>query len=157
MAAKPCSDGIERQAEKRRARNSRNAVWAAGQVLPIEQDEADDLAEAERHNGQIVAAQAQHRKAKQDSGERRQNAGKWQADPERQAEILGDQRVGIGADRIEGDVAEIEEAGEADDDVQPEAEHRIGEDQNAEIEQIAVVVEDDRNDQRKADETPRAA
>ena len=60
---------------------------------------------------------------------------------------MRDQRVGIGADRVKGDVAEIEEAGEADDDVEPEAEHRIGDDEDGEIEQIAVAVENDRHDQ----------
>jgi hypothetical protein len=31
------------------------------------------------------------------------------------------QCVGIGTDRIEGDIAKVEQAGETDDDVQPQA------------------------------------
>ena len=54
------------------------------------------------------------------------------------------QRVGIGADRVERDVAEIEQPGETDHDVQPPAEHHIGQHQDAEIEQIAVLVEQHR-------------
>ena len=46
--------------------------------------------------------------------------------------VVGEQRVGIGADGIEGDVAEVEQAGEADDDVQAPAEHDVGQDQDAE-------------------------
>ena len=38
----------------------------------------------------------------------------------------------IGADRVEGDVAEVEQAGEADHDVEAPAEHHVGEDQDAE-------------------------
>ena len=34
---------------------------------PVDQDDADDLAEAERHDGEIVAAQTQHRKAEQEA------------------------------------------------------------------------------------------
>ena len=34
--------------------------------------------------------------------------------------MLREQRVGIGADRVERDITEIEQAGEADDDVQAE-------------------------------------
>ena len=83
------------------------------------------------------------------------DAGERQADPERQAEGLRDQRVGIGADRVERDVAEIEQPGEADHDVEAEAEHRVGDDQDAEIEQIAVAVEDDRNDEREDQERGR--
>ena len=69
---------------------------------------------------------------------------------------MRDQRIGIGADRVERDVAEIEQAGEADDDVQAEAEHRVGDDQDGEIEQIAVGVEDDRNDEREDEERDAA-
>ena len=47
--------------------------------------------------------------------------------------VVGEQRVGVGADRVEGDIAEIEQAGEADDDVQAPAEHHVDEDQDAEM------------------------
>ena len=47
--------------------------------------------------------------------------------------VLGEQRVGIGADRVEGDVAEVEQAGEADHDVQAPAEHHVDQDLDAEI------------------------
>ena len=47
--------------------------------------------------------------------------------------MCGQQRVGIGADRVEGDVAEIEQAGEADDDVEAPAEHHVDQDLDAEI------------------------
>ena len=49
------------------------------------QDDADDLAEGERHDGEIVAAQAQHRKAEDDPPERREDAGERQAEPEAEA------------------------------------------------------------------------
>ena len=45
----------------------------------------------------------------------------------------GQQRVGIGADRVEGDVAEIEQSREADHDVQAPAEHDVDQDLDAEI------------------------
>ena len=64
----------------------------------------------------------------------------------------GEQRVGIGADRVERDVAEIEQAREADHDVEPPAEHHIGQHQDAEIEQIAVVVEQHRHQQREGEQ-----
>ena len=118
----------ERQAEERRPRDAGNAVRAAGEVLPVLQDQPDDLAEAERDDGEIVAAQPQHRKAEQHAPERRQDAGERQADPERDAEVLRDQRVGIGADRVERDIAEVEQAGEADHDIQAPAEHHVGQD-----------------------------
>ena len=53
--------------KKRRARDAGDAVGAAGEDAPVEQDDPDDLAEAEGHDGEIVAAQAQHREAQQDA------------------------------------------------------------------------------------------
>jgi hypothetical protein len=53
--------------------------------------------------------------------------------PEGQAEIGRQQRVGIGANRVEGDITEIEQAGEADDDVQSPGQHHIDEDLDAEV------------------------
>ena len=125
--------GIERNAEEGRPRNAGDAGIAVGQRRPVDQDEADDLAEGERDDGEIIAAQPQHRKAEQDAPERGQHAGERQQDPERQAESLGQQRVGIGADRVERDIAEIEQAGEADHDVEPPAEHHIDQNLDAEI------------------------
>ena len=55
------------------------------------------------------------------------------SDPEGEAEFLGEQRIGIGADRVEGDIAEIEQPGQADDDVEAEAQHHIDQDLDAEI------------------------
>ena len=50
-----------------------------------------------------------------------------------QAEIVRQQRVGIGADRVERDVAEIEQAGEPDDDVEAPAEHDVDQHQDGEV------------------------
>ena len=60
-----------------------------------------------------------------------ENAGERQADPERQTEGRRQQGVGIGADRVEGDIAEVEQAGEADDDVEAPAQHHIDQDLDA--------------------------
>ena len=64
----------------------------------------------------------------------------------------GEERIGIGADRIEGDVAEIEEAGEADDDVQAPAQHHIGEHQDGEIDDAAVDARDEGQDDGRGEQ-----
>ena len=51
---------LERQAEEGRARNRGYPVRPAREVGPVHQDDADDLAEAERDDGEVVAAQPQH-------------------------------------------------------------------------------------------------
>ena len=60
---KPVIAGRQWNPEQGRARNSGDAVGAAGQALPIDDDETDDLAKCQRDDGEIVAAQPQHRKA----------------------------------------------------------------------------------------------
>ena len=109
-------------------RNFGNAGVAVGEVDPVDQDEADDLAEGERDDGEIVAAQPQHGEAEDDPPHRGEDARERQADPERQAEGRRQQRIGISADGVEGDVAEIEEAGETDHDVQAPAQHHVDQD-----------------------------
>ena len=45
----------------------RDAGIAVREVDPVDQHEADDLAEGQRHDGEVVAAQAQHGEAEQDA------------------------------------------------------------------------------------------
>ena len=58
-----------------------------------------------------------------------------------EVEVNREERIGIGTDGVESDVAQIEQAGEPDHDVEPPAQHHIGQHQDAEIKQVAVVVE----------------
>ena len=80
-----------------------------------------------------------------------------------QPEIGAEQRIGIGADRVEGDVAEVEQAGEADDDVQPPGQHHVDQDLDAEIVdplQRALQADqqnDDDRDRGTAPSRPRSA
>ena len=131
----------ERQPEEGDARRL-DADVAVGEIDPVDEHEADDLAERQRDDGEIVAAQAQHRKAEQHPPESGEDAGDGQADPERprperrqrgRDHVGGDDRIGVGADGVEGDVAEIEQSGEADDDVEAPGEHHVDEDLHAEI------------------------
>ena len=51
-------------------------------LCQLSEDEANDLAERQRDDGEIVAAQPQHRKSEQHAPACRENAGKRQTDPE---------------------------------------------------------------------------
>ena len=59
----------EGDAEEARARDAGDARVAVGEVDPVDQDEANDFTERERDDGEIVAAQAQHRETEQDAPE----------------------------------------------------------------------------------------
>ncbi len=125
--------GDERPAEKGDARNRADAGVAIGERRPVGENNADDLAESEGDDGEIIAAQPEHREAERDAPERGERPGDRQADPERPAEMRREQRVGVGADRVEGDIAEVKETGEADDDVEAPAEQDVEQDLDAEI------------------------
>ncbi|MCY1234694.1 hypothetical protein D9M72_472820 [compost metagenome] len=64
----------ELQAEEGR-RRYRHAVRAAGEAEPVVQHQADDLAEAQGHDGQVVSVHAQHREAQQRAGQAGQQGG----------------------------------------------------------------------------------
>ena len=147
---------LERHAEEARARDVGDAVRAAGDLVPVQQHDPDDLAEAQRDDGQIVAAQPQHRKAQHHAEARGQQPGQRQAGPEAEAEGLREQGVGIGADGVEGDVAEIEQAGEADDDVQAPAEHDVDQHGGGDVDHVAVGERQERQDEgeHEAGRTP---
>src|SRR5205085_1728195 len=100
---------------------------------PVDQDKTNDFAEGERHNREVVSAQAQHRKSEQDAPECRQDACQRKHRPKRKVEGFADQRAGVGADRVKGDVAEVEKPGEADHNVEAPAEDHIDKNLYSEI------------------------
>src|SRR5262249_1138524 len=61
--------GIERNSKERRPRDAADSGIAVGHGHPVDQDEPDDLAEGERHDGEIGAAQSQHGKAEKNAPE----------------------------------------------------------------------------------------
>src|SRR3546814_19689475 len=77
----------ERQTEEAGARDAADADRAVGELVPVQEDDANDLAETQRHDREIVAAQAQDRKAQQKPGKGRHGPGDRPADPEGQAEM----------------------------------------------------------------------
>ena len=71
--------GVERNAEEGRPRDAADPGIAVGHRHPVDQDEPDDLAEGERHDGEVVAAQPQHGKAEQNAPERGKAARRAEA------------------------------------------------------------------------------
>ena len=77
-----------------------------------------------------------HREAEDHPEARRHQARERQRLPKRKPEVARQESEGIGADGVKRDVAEIEQAGEPDDDVEPPAEHDVDQHCGAEIDQI---------------------
>ena len=119
-------------------REAADAVGAVGDGVRVEEHDRDDLAEPEGHDREVVAAQAERRRAEQDAEQRRDARADEEHRPEHEpgvaaevgddvdaqdavAERRGDVGVGVGADREERRVAEVEQAGHADDEVEARA------------------------------------
>jgi hypothetical protein len=97
-------------------------------LVQVIEEDSDDLPEAERHDRQVVAAELQRRRAEKHAEDAGESGAQRQDDPEGEMKIemrRREQGVDIRPDRIERDVAEIEEAGEAHHDVEPQREHDI--------------------------------
>ena len=135
--------------------DQRDALRAVGEVHRLRQvveEDPDDLAEAQRHDREIVAAQLQRRRAEEHAEEAGDGGADRQDDPEREMKVevrRGEQRVDVGTDRVERDVAEIEQSGEPDDDVEPEGEQH---EQDREVRDAHPRRADSREHERQQDE-----
>jgi hypothetical protein len=164
----------------------RDALAAGGQrpaeqldLVAVDGDAPDDLAERERDDRDVVAAQAQGRQADQHPGDRRgddrQHEDQQEVEvdarevrggladedvdplaaagvlPEARAEVAHDVRP----DREERDVAEVEQAGEADDDVQAQRHAHVGQGEDHVVHDVAALAEEERQDHRDAQEDRR--
>ncbi|MNZ60879.1 hypothetical protein D3C78_789550 [compost metagenome] len=143
----------ELQAEEGGCR-CRHAVRAAGERQPVVQHQADDLAEAQGHDRQVVAMHPQHREAEYAPRQRRCDGRQWQHAPEAQAKVLVTQRQAVRANGIERHVAQVEQAGQADHDVQPQAQQHVDQAEDDHGQQVLVGEdrEDDGNHHQRRDD-----
>ena len=108
-----------------------DALRAVGDIersIEVVKENADDLAETERYDGEIVAAELQRGCAEQHAKSAGDSRAQGENDPERKmnAEVRRrQQRIDVRADGVEGDVPEIEQARETDDDVESQREHDV--------------------------------
>ncbi len=141
------------------------SVDAERQVVAVAEHLRKDLTEPERDEGEVVALQAQRRRTDDHTGKSGHDTGNDDDEPEREVdagnlgaggveevevdgsgvlrqvdrEVRHEPRADVGADQEEGDVSEVEQTGEPDDDVQTEREQRVhGTEHDREQRQVAV-------------------
>ena len=112
-----------------------DAVDAGGPGLEVAKHPRYDLAESEGHDGQVVAAQAERRRAEEQPEQRGHADCHQEQEPERDVDLVverggaqarrGEQRVGVGPDREEGRVAQVQQPCEAHHDVEAQREQEI--------------------------------
>ncbi|OIQ66508.1 hypothetical protein GALL_519200 [mine drainage metagenome] len=124
--------------------NARNALRSVGDVdrgIQVVHENADDLTEPQGDNGEVIAAQLEHRSAEQDACAGRHRGGQRHDQPDRHVEAVGEHRsqgieiagelvrrqqgVQIRPHRVERDIAQIEQTGQTHHDVQAEGQHDV--------------------------------
>ena len=150
-----------------------DALRAVGDVhrtVEVVHEDPDDFTKAQRHDGEVVTAQLQHRRAQQNAEQRRQPGTQRDHPPDDEVqpvreqvvdplELVGQvrrtqQRHHVGAHRVERDVTQIEQAGKAHHDVQAQGQHDV---QQCEVQHAHPVVatcgaHDERREDRKDQE-----
>lgn len=149
----------EVEPEDLEVRDHGDAVGAVGEVgsggaVHVLDGDPEDLSEAEGDDGEVVAAQSQGGGADEDAEDERCGHAGEHGGPEGELDAgeagelgAGDEGCGVGADAEEGDVSEVEESGEADDDVEAEGDGADYEDVDAEV-GVVLVVRDPGEDRR---------
>ena len=114
-----------------------DAGGAPGESYPVVGHDADDLAEPQGHDGQVVAAETEGGIAQDRACSGSEKATDQQVDPHEPPVVVDvdpephvedldeDDGAVVAPDGEEGHVAKVQKAGEAHDDVQPGGEHHV--------------------------------
>ena len=110
-------------------------------MIQVVHEDADDFTKAQRHDGEVVTAQAQGGCAQQDTKKARQRSGGWHHNPQRrvhalrkhgseQLESFGQmgrrqQAVHVGADGKKRHIAQIEQTSVTHHNIEPERQQHI--------------------------------
>ena len=122
-------------------------VVAAGETedrdpVPVVRHRHEELAEEERHDREVVADETARRQ-RDEQAEQNRRSGRDDQDQRRRPVLVelarGQHRVDVGAEAEEGDVAEVEQPGCADDDVEPQREEHVDQRVEADPDDVAVV------------------
>src|ERR1700722_17311200 len=121
---------IEITTEKGQRRNAGQSHRAPGEALPVENDEAHDLADRQGRDRDVMPTQAEGRKDEQRAKRGRYDPGRRDGSDCRRAEVGGEQRRRLPRDRQQRGVTERDLSGGPGDEGQTEGEHggqpRIG-------------------------------
>ncbi len=134
---------VELVSEKVGPGDAENAVRSACEFPVVERD-ARHLAETEGHDGEVVAAEPQGGIAEDRSRRTGEEHRKRQRGEEVPVGLGHEQGAGVGADREERGIAEVEQAGVSDHDVQAEPEHGVGRHRDRDRRDVVVAPGDHR-------------
>ena len=121
------------------------------EVVAVRRHGEEQLQEEERHDREVVTGQPARRQSDQEADDGADHDDGRDRDDRGQVDavVVGAQeRIRVGADPVERDEAEVEQATPADDDVEPEREQHVDGDVECDPPDVAVVG-DDGNEARR--------
>src|SRR6266581_993966 len=128
-------------------------LLAAGDFVPLEADRPDDLREGQREHREVDAREAHAEEAEDEREGAGQHAGRGKGEEKRHAGLLHEDAGGVGADAEVGGVAEGDEAGVADQEIEADREEahddHVGRDER-------VEARAERGDEERGDHDERA-
>ena len=127
---------LDSDAEERRTRDAGDAVGAARQVSPVVERDVHDHLEADCRQHERLVAEAERGMSEQPADERTERNGGGERHEERQTELDGEERVGVGTESIERRLCHREESSEADQQVRRKSQHPIDAQHHADMEKI---------------------
>ena len=98
---------------------------AAGEAVLVRRDVTDDLAERDRHDGEVIGAQTQRRQAEDEAADAGRGDSERGREPHAPALLHDEDRHRVRADRHEGDLAKVEQSREPKLHLKPESEDRV--------------------------------
>ena len=143
--------GVDLEPEEVERRHRREAHRAAGDPACLDDDGAEDDAEADGGQRQIEVTQAQHGATddeRDDAGQRRPGE---QGQQRRHVVLDGQDRCRVGADAVEGRVAEGELAGLGDDEIDADHDHQRKAGERHPAQRVQVLVEERPHGQHRDD------
>src|SRR5665647_577906 len=143
--ARPVQMRYGKDGQTRRSRDLSNARRAS-EPARVDQGDADDLPEAQGDDRQVVAAKSQRRRPDDDARDQRGDDGDRHGHQPWEVGVRGAEDAhGVGTYGVEGDVAEVEEPGVANDDVQAKGDKDIGGHGEQHATEVGVRGGDDRD------------
>ena len=120
---------------------------SAPPVEPVEvvEQRVEDHADRERHDDEKVAAQPKARKADQQAHHARRERTARERWHETDHLLLHQQRRGVGADAGKSHVAERNEAGVAEQQIEPDRRHGVAQRQRQDVQRIELTGRNDWN------------
>ena len=128
----------ELAAGEARRRDADEAVPAAGEPAELGCPLLDDEAEGDRHHGEVGPAHAQRRHGEQHAGHARNHARKRQRQPEADGRFGREDADHVGADGVEGHVAERDLPRQPQQHIEADADDGGQPDQGQDVELVVV-------------------